>query len=336
MRTTKIILSTALALLAVGCGDDGPAPGEATWQLLGENRPSALLAAWASNVDDVWIVGGREGMGGSPTVFHYDGTAWTKLDTGRTNLDLWQVFGFANGDVFLGGSNGTILRYRNGTFEQIPTPGSSTVFGIWGTSPDDVWAVGGQSAGGAFVWRYRGGAGFEVVNGVPAELVSGGAVWKVTGRAADDVWMSASRSTVLHWDGQTLSSESLGPTGDSLFSIGCQSERCTAVGGFTNGVLYENSGTGWSSNVPAADSPVWRGMTPTGEHQFAVGMFGAVIRRTETSWVTEAHKLTQKSFHAVWGTEDGSVFAVGGDFDRPITLQGMLLFKGTEILPPLP
>lgn len=337
--TPTVIRATILATLstlAAACGDDGQDPPvEATWQLLGENRPSALLAAWASSVDDVWIVGGREGMGGSPAVFHYDGAAWTKLDTGRPNLDVWQVFGFANGDVFLGGSNGTILRYRGGAFEQISTPGTATVFGIWGSSPDDVWAVGGRSAGGAFVWRYRGTA-FEVVPGVPDDLLTGGAVWKVTGRAADDVWMSASRSTVLRWDGQALASEAIGPTGDSLFSIGCQAERCTTAGGFTNGVLYENSGSGWTSKVPTSDGPVWRGVTPTADDQITVGMFGAVIRRTETSWVSEPHGLTQKPFHAVWGTDDGSVFAVGGDFDRPLTLAGVLLFKGAQELPPLP
>ena len=92
-------MSLALLALAVGCsGDDGGPAAPATWQLLGENRPSALLGAWASSVDDAWVVGGREGSGGSPTVFHFDGTAWTKLDTGKPNLDVWQVFGFAKAE----------------------------------------------------------------------------------------------------------------------------------------------------------------------------------------------------------------------------------------------
>jgi hypothetical protein len=341
MIRASLLLAVFGSAFAFGCGDDGTTPpdaGGATWQLLGEGRPSSLLAAWASSVDDAWVVGGREGAGGAPVAYHFDGTAWTSLDTGLTNVDLWQVFGFAGGDVFLAGSNGTILRYRDGAFETIPTPSTDIVFGLWGSAPDDVWAVGGQTTGRAFVWHYTGGAQFDAVSGVPAELDTGGAVWKVVGRAANDVWMSASRGLVLHWDGQALSNEHIGTTEEALFSIGCGSERCVTVGGVTlaNGVLYEDGGAGWSSHVPTDDGPVWRGITPTAEIPYVVGAFGSVIRRTETGWVSEPHGLTQKSLHAAWGTADGSVFAVGGDFDQPITKAGVLLFKGSVTLPALP
>lgn len=324
----------AILLSLASCGGDGDDTG--TWQLLGENRPSSLLAAWASGLDDVWVVGGREGTGGSPTVFHYDGAAWTKLDTKQPNVDLWQVFGFPGGDVFLAGSSGTILRYRGGEFEKLTTPGTDIVFGLWGSSPDDVWAVGGQTNGRAFVWRYRGTA-FEPVAGVPDSLVASGTVWKVTGRAADDVWMSCSSTTVLHWDGQALSSEEVGPAGQSLFSIGCTAGRCVTAGtNNANGVLYENDGSGWTSRVPTEDGPIWRGITPTGDHQYVVGMFGAVLRRAGDKWEADAHGKTPEALHAAWSDADGNLFAVGGKFDRAVTIDGVLLYKGTATLPALP
>ena len=331
MRSAIIV---ALALLS-SCGDDGTSD-PAHWQLLGEHRPSSLLATWASSVDDVWVVGGREGAGGEPSVFHYDGTAWTKLATGYPNVDLWQVFGFAGGPVYFGGSNGTILRYQNGAFEKLTTPATDITFGLWGSSPDDVWAVGGQTTGRAFVWRYRGTA-FEAVPDVPPQLVTSGTVWKVTGRAADDVWMSAAQGFVLHWDGATLSSQQIGAESESLFSIGCHASGCVTVGtNTTNGVLYQDEGQGWTSRVPTADGPVWRGMTPTGEHPYVVGMFGAVIRLTTSGWTTETHGLTTESLHAAWADADENVFAVGGQFDRALTTEGVLIYKGSTELPALP
>jgi hypothetical protein len=338
----SVAFVTLLAAAAAACGDDSPggidAPGGGGWQLLGSQRPSSLLAVWAPSTDNVWIVGGREGIGGAPTVWHLDGSGWNKLDSGQLNVDLWQVFGFADGTVFLGGSNGTILRYRDGVFTKIPTPTTDIVFGLWGSSSDDVWAVGGQTNGRAFVWRYQGTA-FEVVPGVPTDLATSGTVWKVVGRAANDIWMSCSRGIVLHWDGQALASQTIGTFGnsESLFSIGCNSARCVTAGtNLANGVLYENDGTGWVSRVPSGDGPVWRGVTPTGDHTYVVGAFGAVIRYTDGAWISDPHGLTTETFHAAWSDDQGNLFAVGGKFDRAPTIDGMVLFKGSQPLPSLP
>ena len=62
-------------LLLASCGDDSATPPTATWQLLGSQRPSALLAAWASGTDNAWVVGGREPSDMRPTVLRFDGTA---------------------------------------------------------------------------------------------------------------------------------------------------------------------------------------------------------------------------------------------------------------------
>lgn len=328
-------LIAALFILSSCSGDDGNTP-EGKWQLLAEGRPSSLLSVWASSTQDVWVVGGREGTGLGPTVFHYDGATWTKLDPGAPNVDLWWVYGFANDAVFFGGSGGTIIRYRDGEFAKLTTPSTDIVFGMWGASPDDMWAVGGQTNGRAFVWRLQGST-FVPVSGMPATLPTGGAVWKVTGRAADDVWMSCSQGLILHWDGQSLSSEQVGGAEESLFSIGCHASGCVAAGtNITNGVLYQNDGQGWTSKVPTPDGPVWRGVTPTGEHPYVVGMFGSVVRLTPSGWVSDPHGLTTRSLHAAWATADGSLFAAGGQFDSFPTKEGVLLYKGAEPLPELP
>ncbi len=287
-------------------------------------------------MDDVWIVGGREGPGQGPVVFHFDGTSWTKLDTGVVDVDLWQVFGFAGGPVYMGGSNGNVLRYhRNGTFERLSAPTTGVVFGLWGSAPDAMWAVGGQPAGPALISRLEGG-GFVEVPGAPADLATGGAVWKVSGRSATEVWMSASRGYVLRWDG-ALAPFKIGADDESLFSMGCNAVRCITAGAdTTNGVLYENESHQWVSKVPSADEPQFRGVTPVGNAMYIVGQFGAIRRRTDTGWESESQRLTTESLHAAWSDADGNVFAVGGRFDRTPTTNGVVIFKGAATLPMLP
>ena len=118
-----------------------------------EDLDGALMSVWASAPDEVWAVGADDGEGS--LVLRYDGQAWTRLATG-TSGDLWWVFGFEGGPVFAGGDGGQILRYDGAseTFESMTTPGAGTVYGIWGASPTEMWAVGGSSGGadGAFAW----------------------------------------------------------------------------------------------------------------------------------------------------------------------------------------
>src|SRR5690606_27986869 len=110
----------------------------------------------------------------------------------------------------------------------------------------------------------------------------------------------------------------------------------TAGTNLANGVLYEHDGEGWASRVPTVDGPVWRGVTPTGEHAYVVGMFGAVLRLTPSGWASDPHGLTTEALHAAWSDAAGNLFAVGGKFDQALTTDGVLLYKGTAELPPLP
>src|SRR5689334_14672875 len=183
MRTGLARCVLGIALLGA-CGDDGGSTGPA-WGVVSEGLPAALLSVWSASATDVWVVGGDPRNNTGPIVQHYDGTAWTKLDTGQRNVDLWWVTGFAGGPVFMSGSNGTILRYQNGAFEKMTTPGASIVFGMWGASPTDVWAVGGNLGGGSggFAWRFDGNT-WTVFADVPADLKTGGTCFKVNGRSA--------------------------------------------------------------------------------------------------------------------------------------------------------
>jgi hypothetical protein len=64
---------------------------------------------WGSGGNDVFAVG-YAGPGQPGTILHYDGTAWSAMNSGST-ASLHGVWGSASTDVFAVGEGGTILHY---------------------------------------------------------------------------------------------------------------------------------------------------------------------------------------------------------------------------------
>jgi hypothetical protein len=316
-----------IAALSAACAaDDGPST-EPSWTLLGEDLDAALMSVWGSGQDDVWAVGADTGAG--PLVVHWDGAAFERLETGARG-DLWWVFGFRNGPVFLGGTDGLILRFEDGGFTPMDTPGDGTVFGLWGSDPAAMWAVGGTAGGadGAFAWRLDGNAWVEAAD-FPADLSVGHALWKVWGSGPDDVWLVGTAGTALHFTGGSFESQSLGG-GESLFTVHQAMGRFVAVGGIASGLVFENEGSGWQ-RVDDGSLPGLSGVHLTSMDQgFAVGRFGAFAERRAGTWTERRGPETNETLHAVWGDPAGGVWAVGGQLDvRPLS-HGLLAYFGTQ------
>lgn len=316
----------ALALLFwVACGSPEP-----RWQIVSHDLPSGLLSVWGTSERDVYIVGSDPGDGSGPAVLHFDGAAWSRLPTGQAG-SLWWVFGFAGGPVYMGGEGGVILRYQSGGFTRMTTPGQNTVFGIWGASPDDVWAVGGANGGanGAFAWRLAGDAWVDAP-GFPAGLAATDTIWKMYGRAANDAWMIGTNGKAVRWDGSKLTEVATGLS-ESLFTVHADAGRFVAVGGFGTGAILENDGGGWRSASPSG-APGFSGvfLSPAGD--YAVGQEGAVYEGSGAGWTeVETGVVLDETFHSVWVDPKGGVWAVGGQvLTRPIS-DGIVLHLGSAI-----
>lgn len=325
-RFAALILVTLLASTACN-GESAP-----TWQVVHEELPGALMSVWGTSSTDVWLVGADAGDGKGPLVLHFDGDTWTRKNTGATG-NLWWVTGFAGGPVFLGGEGGLILRYSGGQFEQLTTPGAATVFGIWGEGPDDVWAAGGSlgGTGGAFAWRYSGDAFVEAA-GFPTELSSTDTIWKLHGRSTDDVWLVGTNGLTIHYNGTGFENVPSGTT-RSLFTVHGDSEVMVAVGGYGTGTVIENDGSGWV-DVTAPNMAQVVGVRLTDGDGYAVGIDGAVYRRSANIWQPEATRVAvYEQFHAVWIDPDGGVWAVGGQTLSEPLIRGVLIYKGVTELP---
>lgn len=331
MRTHSTFASSSIllaVLLCAACGDDdGP-----SWRLVHQEQPGALLSIWGTSASDVWVVGGDARDGSGPMVLHYDGAGWQRMPTGQTQGDLWWVFGFAGGPVYMGGAGGVILRYENDTFTPMATPGTETIFGIWGATPEDMWAVGGNSNGtGGVAWRLSGDT-WQVEPSLPATVPQQGAIWKVFGRSANDVWLVGSNAISLHWDGNELSEASTG-VASSLFTVHSTANRFAAVGGLASGIVVENDGTGW---VDATPDPLPLGLSGVclgeGDSGYAVGQFGTVLVRDGNGWREQVLGFyLEQNLHAVWIDPEGGAWAVGGQTAAFPLTDGVLVYSGDDV-----
>lgn len=321
-------MAPLVLLCLVACGSSQPAQ---TWQVVARHLPSAVISVWGTSASDVYLVGGDPGDGHGPIARHFDGTSWARLDTGQVG-NLWWVFGFSGGAVYMGGDGGMILRYQNGGFTRMTTPSDvGTVFGIWGATPDDVWAVGGNSGGesGAFAWRLQGDH-WVAAAGFPADLAMGDAIWKIYGRTASDAWMVGTNGKVVRWDGTSLTESKVG--GESLFTVHADPEGFAAVGGgFGGGIILENTGSGWHDVSPAG-APGFIGVCLSAQGDYAVGQEGAVYKREGAAWdKTNLGVAIDEQLHSVWLDPSGGVWAVGGQVLTLPLSNGIVLHLGSKI-----
>lgn len=321
--------------------DGGDAAPVSSWRQVFTGLPGALISVWGTSSTDVWAVGSDTHDGRGPLVLHFDGTRWVRRVASASG-DLWWVHGFANGPVFAGGSNGAVFRYdkdSNGTgghFTAVPAPKTKgTVFGIWGTSAKDVWAVGGDTTfgTGSFVWHSDGTAFVEWTD-LPVDAKTFSAFFKVWGTSATDAWVVGSGGVTLHYDGKGFSHVAA-PVADPLFTVHVApgGRRTAVVGGFDLGVLLERNGASdWqAASLPDGTRQLF-GVALTSSSGWAVGADTAVLSGASGAWKREKTGLVaDKALHAVWVDPENGVWAVGGDVLTPPLGAGTLVHLGKAV-----
>lgn len=168
-------------------GDDGAVAHRSadgwTAECLDAAAGRALSAVWGVSSDRVYAVGG----GGAAFVF--DGGAWGALPGLPTEADLHAVWAWDEDHLFIGG-DGVLLQFDGQTW--VSTALEGQVFGLWGSSPTNVVAVGS----GGQVWRHDiGGVWSLEPSGTLADLRA------VSGRNAFDIYAVGDSARVIHYDG---------------------------------------------------------------------------------------------------------------------------------------
>jgi hypothetical protein len=159
------------------------------WSAVPNAAGNILYGVWGSWANDVWAVG----WGG---VEHWDGNAWTGMASG-TGSYLLGVGGTAVDDAWAVAGNGTIVHWDGTAWTSVSNAMSGlgfSVWGIWGSSFNDVWA-GAYSKGGIQHW-----------DGTAWTSLSATAPNAIWGASPSDVYSVAMQGAIQHWDGSAWSS----------------------------------------------------------------------------------------------------------------------------------
>lgn len=326
-------LPAAALVLLGGCPQTPPA--EPGWQLVLSGLGGGLLSVSGTSSTDVYAVGADPGDGGGPLVLHYDGNAWTRLRSGAGG-DLWWITDrLVDDSFFLGGENGLILRYRpaGGAFETQTTPGTETIFGVWGQRAERVFAVGGdigEPDTSGVIWHFDGAQWTKQdtsalgANGIPV-------LYKVWGRSENEVYACGARGTLLRFDGANWTALPT-PTTRTLFTVHGNDSLVVACGGAQSGVIVESTGGNFSNVTPAGALQMNGVFVPATGAPITVGLEGAIALRGSGGWAADDTGLNLDltlDYHAAWIDPQGGIWAVGGNIRGEPRTDGVLAHFGT-------
>jgi len=166
---------------------------------------SDLLTVAAHDPESLWVAGGNTAAG---AIAHWDGAAWSQLDTGPGALNAMVMFPDGTG-AQVAGDGGKILSCS--LFESYvvctnlapaATPDMKTIFAVG----DDGWAGG---AGG--VLYRRSDSGWRAVPSplTALPLTPTPTVTSIWGATPGDVWAATDSDQILHWDGSAWAATTL-------------------------------------------------------------------------------------------------------------------------------
>ncbi len=151
-------------------------------------------AIWVAEPEDVWVVGAtapNRWLTGQ-RILHWDGQTW-QTEGLPSNAVLNAIWGNHAKSLWVAGHSagqGKIFRRQDGVFQEVAGDYPEEIFGIWGSSEDNIWLVGGQRHGDSSILHFNG----QEVEIWPIE--GRGVLTDVWGWSEDNVWALGNR-----WDG---------------------------------------------------------------------------------------------------------------------------------------
>jgi hypothetical protein len=197
----------AIALVA-GCGESP------SWQRLDIGALHGIDVVEVSHRgESMWVVGQRDG---ATPVVHFDGTSWREL--AAPPIAAHAIWASGESDVYAAGDG--LVRWEGAGWTAVDL-GSAEVTDVWGSAPDDVWAITTvPPAPGPYfpshLFHFDGASWAEIPGGLadlefanPDEETSF-ALQEGCASNSADVWISAhlgwslaDEGDVFHWDGAT-------------------------------------------------------------------------------------------------------------------------------------
>jgi len=287
-----------------------------TWTIGGAYEQIGPL--WASGADDAYA--------GGYALRHWDGSAWTSVDTGLYTVKA--IAGTGSDDVWA--SDGYDTAHFDGTDWTIYPACAAGVLALW-QGPTSIYSVGYSG-----VCRWDGAAWVTVGTGTSLRALWGAAdddlfavgwageihhfdgiswstqaagtdddLWQVWGSAGDDIYAATGHGGLIHYDGVSWRPAA---DPDAVEAVALSPSGAAMAAGAHGQVLRGDGAAWWPQTVPTAADlhAVWL----SDASAVAVGDAGTVARFDGATW-TVAAPPTVQALRGVWGAADGDVHAVG-------------------------
>jgi hypothetical protein len=205
--------------------------GVATWEAVPSFRslfagPSLLGAVWGSSAGDVRLGGRAYTLVDPESGYYGTGNQFVKANDAE-GAAVWRpvpgspsiasIWGSSADDVWMTGDNSTYVSYERGmvlhgtpaeagsddgpfpdrlAWTAIDSQSTLALESIWGSGPNDVWAVGGR---GTIRHLRAGDDRFQEVDSPTQQALH--SVW---GSGPNDIWAVGDGGTILHYDGRSF------------------------------------------------------------------------------------------------------------------------------------
>ncbi|MEZ4450918.1 MAG: hypothetical protein R3B09_15665 [Nannocystaceae bacterium] len=288
-----------------------PAPKGWEVMLSADQELGSIFSVWADGPETIMAVGGQPLAG---VVLTLEGDTWARDETLPTIPRLSWIHGIGDFRAAVG-YFGVIARRIDGAWIVESSPIEAPLWGVWGASPDDLWVVGGGTdEKKPLLLHYDGGAWAEV--DILPLVGDANALYKIWGRAADDIYAVGARGVILHWDGLAWSREEVSTTSTLIGVDGDDDEVIVAGGRSTGIVLRKVPGGEWTGLVFPEDEGFDGALLEDDGRATVVGRRGFVAAFASESLVyTREESGVDHEIHSVYAVPGGPVLAVGGHFD---------------------
>jgi hypothetical protein len=241
------------------------------WTISPSGTQESLTGAYGTGPRDVWVSGEKGAM------LHWNGEAWSQIAAQGDDTMLLSVWASGPTDVWAVGiadESGFLRKWDGTKWGSQGIPGSSSLWGVAGTGPHDVWMIGNNPQGAGLV-LHGDGSHFDLIGykGPPAR-----GIFCVR---PDDVWVAPYEGGIEHWNGSTWETA---PTtaGPLLRMAGSGTDDVWATG--LGGVALHYRGGSWSSPPTGTNNVLWSIWSRAPEEAWAVGNSGTVRRWNGSAW----------------------------------------------------
>jgi hypothetical protein len=352
------------------------------WSTMTSGTTADLKAVWGTSATNVLAVG-TDG-----TILHYDGSSWSAMASG-TSAALYGVAGTSANEIYAVGEAGTIARF-DGASWTVTTEGSRTLYGIsargdlrivvgsnstvlrqrdgnWeqmtglpatGRELRAVWSDGatafvvGQSHSQErhVVWRYddSGWVRLEALIGsLDPDDADGDAskrhLHSVWASSDDDVFIASGWGKLWHYNGQRFALHDPRTTRSLHGVAGTGPDHVLAAA--AGGSVQQYAGARWIADATGAstNAELTRALRFAGGETIAIGTSGAILEYDGATWVDRSLNTTRQ-LRTIWASSeeaaDATVFIAadlsglyrgtfGGSFSN-VSTSGVLAVWGTS------